>query len=106
MTIRREGSAQKVIGSSLDANVIIHCNQETAQFLEGFKDDLQTIFIVSGVEISQDGTGEFNFEEQGLSIDVVKATGEKCERCWMYSDTVGSHPEHPTLCSRCASVVE
>lgn len=101
-----EKRAAKVIGSSLDAKVIIHCNQETAQFLEGFKDDLQTIFIVSGVEISQDGTGEFNFEEQGLSIDVVKATGEKCERCWMYSDTVGSHPEHPTLCSRCASVVE
>jgi len=33
------------------------------------------------------------------------APGVKCERCWTWKETVGSHKEHPTLCARCAAVV-
>ena len=36
-----------------------------------------------------------------VGIKVEKATGEKCERCWMYSETVGDSQEYPTLCERC-----
>ena len=63
------------------------------------------MFIVSDVSVSVGGKGEFDFPEQGISIDVVKAAGEKCERCWIYSDTVGKNEEHPTLCARCAEVL-
>ena len=39
------------------------------------------------------------------SIVVEKADGEKCERCWSYSETVGQNEKHPTLCARCAEIV-
>lgn len=41
-----------------------------------------------------------------LAVSVTKAAGEKCERCWIYSDELGSDPEHPTLCPRCAAVMK
>ena len=40
-----------------------------------------------------------------MSVNVVKAEGEKCERCWNYRASVGSAPEHPTLCDRCIEAV-
>ena len=43
---------------------------------------------------------------EGLGVAAAHATGEKCERCWKYSSSIGSHAAHPTLCARCASVVE
>ena len=42
----------------------------------------------------------------GIAIAVSQAEGEKCERCWIYSDTVGEDEEHDTLCKRCSTVVE
>ena len=43
---------------------------------------------------------------EGLGVAAAHATGEKCERCWKYSADIGTHAAHPTLCARCASVVE
>ena len=40
------------------------------------------------------------------SVVVEKADGEKCERCWTISETVGTIEAHPTLCARCAEVVK
>jgi isoleucyl-tRNA synthetase len=42
---------------------------------------------------------------EGLLISVSKAKGRKCNRCWIYSPTVGENPEHPTICRRCAETV-
>ncbi|MBI3634989.1 MAG: hypothetical protein HY216_02065, partial [Candidatus Rokubacteria bacterium] len=44
-------------------------------------------------------------EIPGLVIDVGKAPGRKCERCWMFSERVGEHADHPTLCERCVPVI-
>ena len=96
---------EKVIGKSLEAKVILHCSGELASFLETVKDELAAAFIVSQVELS-DGAGETASDMEGLSITVQKADGEKCERCWAYSTTVGECEEHPTLCARCAAVVK
>jgi isoleucyl-tRNA synthetase len=41
----------------------------------------------------------------GLFISVAKAKGQKCNRCWIYSPTVGENAEHPTICVRCAETV-
>jgi isoleucyl-tRNA synthetase len=41
-----------------------------------------------------------------MAITVVPAQGQKCERCWIYSDTVGQDASHPALCKRCSDVVE
>lgn len=63
------------------------------------------VFIVSQVEIKEGAEGDFAGDVAGLKVTVAKADGQKCERCWIYSDTVAQCAEHPTLCARCAKVL-
>lgn len=101
--------ADKFIGASLEAKVIIHVNSDTSLHakLDSYSDILAKVFIVSGVEIVDGGSGEFksDFMADNLSYDVAKADGEKCERCWIYSKSVGKNALYPTLCDRCAEEV-
>lgn len=83
----------KTIKSSLEAKVVLSASNEKLDFLKKAENELASAFIVSEVEIIE-GSDE-------LEIKIEKAHGEKCERCWVISDTVGSNSEHPTLCSHC-----
>ena len=85
----------KTIKGSLEAKVILAASGEKLEFLKKAENELAAAFIVSEVEIVE-GNNE-------LEITIEKAEGEKCERCWSISKTVGSNSEHPTLCSRCCS---
>lgn len=96
---------EKVIGKPLEAKVTLYADGELADFLKSELESLPEIFITSAVEIA-DGEGEFKGEVKGLSITVNKADGEKCERCWKFSDTVGQDSEHPTLCAHCAETMK
>lgn len=96
--------ADKVIGKSLEADVIIYANEEKSQSIADFIDELPEIFIVSKVELKE-GKGEFDGELEGITIDVIKATGKKCDRCWKFDESVGTHSDHPTLCDRCHNVI-
>ena len=96
----------KVIGASLEAKVTLFCDKELYGFAKSVEGELPGALIVSQVEILNEGTGDFKGDLNGLTVSVGKASGEKCERCWMYSDTVGQNPEHPTLCARCAGIME
>lgn len=95
---------QKVIGKSLEAKILLGAQGELFDFLMEIRDSLAEIFIVSAVEVT-DARYDFKGEVDGLSIAVAKADGEKCERCWTYSSTVGTDNTHSTLCSRCAHVM-
>lgn len=101
---------EKVIGSSLEAQVVLHASPDRARFLQRYEQDLPTLFIVSQVTveevetISADGSLAVD-SSLGVSVNVTKADGEKCERCWNYRPTVGVHSEHPTLCDRCVEAV-
>lgn len=96
----------KVIGSSLDAKVTLYAKGESYEFLKDSVEDLKSIFIVSDIEISDDGIGKFKAEQvKDLSLTIMHAYGEKCERCWVYSDTVGKDMDNPTICARCASIL-
>lgn len=96
--------AEKVIGSSLEASVTITAG-DSYDKLEAVKELLPAVLIVSKVEIEKDGAPEFTGDTTGLGFTVKKAEGEKCERCWIYSDEVGCSHDHPTLCKRCAETV-
>lgn len=96
----------KVIGKSLEAKVVLHCEGELYDFVKAMEADLPTIFIVSQVEIDKTIRDDLDCDVDGLGISIEKADGEKCERCWVYSDTVGKDANHPTLCARCASIVD
>jgi len=92
---------EKVIGKSLEAKVIITvADEKTAERLNSYT-ELKDVFIVSAVEIQ---TGEVS-GDTGMNITIEKASGNKCERCWCYSEEVGKITLHPTLCKRCAGVV-
>ena len=92
---------EKVIGKSLEAKVIITvADEKTAERLNSYT-ELKDVFIVSAVEIQ---TGEVS-GDTGMNVTIEKASGNKCERCWCYSEEVGKITLHPTLCKRCAEVV-
>jgi len=99
----------KIIGHSLNAKVTIYADGNDYDFIKSIEGDLMTIFIISDFELRKlDEAPEdaFNGENtKGIKVVVTQASGKKCERCWMFSETVGSDKEHPTLCSRCAAVV-
>ena len=97
--------ADKRIGKSLEAKVALYCKGELLDFLKQHESELSAIFIVSQVELAE-GEGSVKGEAvDGLSLEILPAQGEKCERCWMFSETVGNSQEHKTLCERCAQVV-
>ena len=96
---------EKIIGKPLEAKITLHADGELADFLKSEVDALPEIFITSAVEVA-DGKGEFAGDVAGLSVTVSKAEGEKCERCWKFSDTVGQDSEHPTLCRCCADTMK
>ena len=96
----------KVIGASLEAAVDLYAEGELFSFLHGQMDILPEICIVSAVALHEEVGGEYKSEEQPLGVSVRHADGEKCARCWKYTDTVGSNSAHPTLCGRCAGIVK
>jgi len=75
----------KTISASLEAKVIIHTNKELDEAL------LERLFIVSKVTI---------IKSDDFQIEVAKADGDKCQRCWKYEDSLTEN-----LCSRCQEVV-
>ena len=76
------------------------------ELLNNYKKDLAFIFIVSSVSLAKEAEAPADaFASdviQGLKIAAGPATGVKCGRCWMYSETVGTVKEHPEICGRCA----
>lgn len=102
-----EARKAKLIGNSLSAAVHLYPDQETQQFLSGF-DRLDLLFIVSAVHVHEAGAAipEDAHAYKGMSVSISVAEGEKCERCWIVTPEVGHHEAHPSLCKRCAEVLE
>ena len=96
--------ANKEIGLSLAAKVTLFVEGDEFEFLKGQEELLKEIFIVSDVEICANRRNAD--EEVAIGVKVETAEGEKCERCWMISKTVGENPEHPTICHRCAENIK
>ena len=93
-----EARTEKVIGHSLNAKVTLYAKPEEYAFLQENKDILMTVFIISDLQIEKDNRKEGD----KVGVKVEMAEGEKCERCWMYSTTVGEDKENPTICHRCS----
>lgn len=97
----------KTIGNSLDAAVELHAEGEALEILKGVEEHLATLLIVSQAKLVEGvSEGKEKTEREDLSVTVMTAEGEKCERCWNYSSTVGEDHDHATLCARCAAVMK
>ena len=91
------------IGSGLEARVILAASDDNyRKLIRENLGALRYIFIVSGVE-SKDAPDKNEDVEPDIpvAIYIEKAKEAKCERCWNYSEAVGTFKDHPTLCERC-----
>lgn len=96
----------KFVRSSLEAGVGIYANGKIRDLITDNLDLLKAISIVSDMEILKEPPEgqEYTFKSsdiEGLVVDVHKARGMKCERCWTYRTTVGGNKDYPTVCHRC-----
>ncbi len=98
--------AEKRIGQSLEAKVVLQVPANLQALLAQYQDLLPAYFIVSQVEL-RDQLDDGHAAEQipDLKILIQAAEGEKCDRCWNYATTVGETAEHPTVCARCAAAL-
>jgi isoleucyl-tRNA synthetase len=100
----------KFIGNALEAKLVFYLLDEEFNLLQAYKNFLPTLFIVSDVEIYPSGqkTGEAyeSTEIKNMFIKVEKALGQKCERCWNWSESVGKFKDHPQVCERCYNAIK
>ena len=97
-----EARNNKLIGTGLEAQVAITASDPLYSLLQRHAGELRYLFIVSAVTLAQgsgNGTG-------GVHVEVKKADGVKCDRCWNYSTHVGEDREYPTVCERCSAVLK
>lgn len=111
----------KMIGSSLDAKVLLYVSdEELRKQLSAFNpsdslsgnrvDELRYLFLSSQVELvdllKAIEKTNYKSELETLGVGIVKADGEKCDRCWNYSIHVGEFSNDPTLCERCDAALK
>jgi isoleucyl-tRNA synthetase len=119
--VMEEARQNKAIGSSLDAKVLLDLvDSELKNRLAEFNpsdslnpqsvDELRYFFLASQVELVNNldaiESSEYKSQSDTVSIAIVKADGEKCERCWNYSLSVGSFADHITICDRCNAALK
>ena len=97
-----EARNQKLIGKALEAKVALTASDPVYTVLDRYKEQLRYLFIVSQVSLQKAGSGN---SSGGVSVQVDKADGKKCERCWNYSTRVGEDPDYPTICERCRDAI-
>ncbi len=104
--LRQEG----LTGHSLDSRVTIYADASAMQRLKGLNADLRAVFIVSQLLLEPLENAPADSarvpELEGVAIKVEKAHGEKCARCWIYTEELGQDAEYPDLCPRCAEVIK
>lgn len=94
------------IGNSLEAAVALGADGELGGLLQRHLADLPALFIVSKVDLGKPGAGARASERwPSLKIEVTRAPGRKCERCWLYTEDQGEEPAYPGICARCASAL-
>ncbi len=94
-------SEDKIIGSSLEADVLITGN--SLDILKKYENELSDLFIVSHAFVEQNS--DFNsiskYTQDEYTVDVQKAVGEKCQRCWKYRNL-----NEDGICADCMEAIE
>ena len=96
-----EKRKDKVIGTSLGAKLVLTASGPVARLLDAHRSDLPMLFIVSDLDLrlgSLDGPDD-------VRVEVEKAAGIKCERCWRMVPGTSPEPEWAGLCPRCVDAL-
>ena len=105
-TAQEEARAQKIVGSSLQSSVVLKIPESASELFDRYEDELDSIFVVSSVDINGEVEGEWKFSAEfdapgGKGIAYVLPPKEaKCPRCWRYAA-----PAEDNLCKRCEAAV-
>jgi len=101
-----ESRKQGLLGTSLEAKAVIYAAGETMGLLRGMEEQLPAVLITSAVEIrdldSFAGVRELTGD---VEVEVQRAQGGKCQRCWNYSSSVSADSEEPGVCDRCEAAL-
>ncbi len=99
---------RKEIGNSLEADLYLRLSGEFSGVLDGFlPEEIADIYLVSHVYFGEGQDVLERYEDEGgrIVVDVVRASGVKCERCWKINESVGGNPDGEPVCSRCYKVL-
>jgi isoleucyl-tRNA synthetase len=107
--LRQDGK----IGSSLDADVTVYCDEGLLRSLEMLSEELRFILITSEATLAKleeapDGVAMVSLQgdTHEFAIQAVPSEHAKCVRCWHHRPEVGSLEKHPELCGRCVDNVD
>ncbi len=118
--VMEQARSGKAIGASLEAKLLLHvADVALAEQLAAFNpseslvgngvDELRYLFLASQVELLPNADAitalDYHSVNEAVAVGIVTATGEKCDRCWNYSETVGQLADDPTLCDRCGAAL-
>ena len=103
------------LGSSLEASVRVDISDSKlqsaiewlAQSESNNVDVLRDWLLVSSLQIGGEPWAEVLVSEDNdlASVEIAKARGFKCERCWHYEIEMSKNQSHPNLCKRCEKVI-
>jgi isoleucyl-tRNA synthetase len=93
--------SQKFINASLEAKIRLHAKAPYLELLQTHAKDLPSLFIVSQVEVLPFDASADPANPKPFQVEVLRADGAKCERCWNYSTHVGENQRYPGVCERC-----
>ena len=96
------------IGSALDANIVIYADVDWLSTLQKLGDELHFVFITSAAQVlplTQAPATVVATQIDGIALEIMPSSDEKCARCWHRVADVGQHAEHSELCGRCVTNV-
>ncbi|WP_281560158.1 isoleucine--tRNA ligase [Thalassomonas sp. RHCl1] len=99
----------KIVGKALEAEVKLYATTDLADKIKMLGEELRFVLITSKASVEQVDSAPENAvatEIEGLWLSVTPSNGSKCERCWHYTDDVGSNEQYNDLCGRCITNVE
>ncbi|MDD6214827.1 MAG: class I tRNA ligase family protein, partial [Firmicutes bacterium] len=94
---------EKIIGKSLDAEVTVYAKGEMYDFLKSIEGDLAELFITSKATIEPDENAKDAFCGDVVKVKVKASEYEKCGRCWVHSETVGTIEGFDGICADCVA---
>jgi isoleucyl-tRNA synthetase len=98
-----EARRQKFIGAPLEARVLLNAGAGLYPLLAEYAPSLPELFIVSQVQVAQ---ASALTQASSCEIQIERADGLKCERCYKYTTDTGVDPRFPSICAACAGVVK
>ncbi|UQS86442.1 isoleucine--tRNA ligase [Nicoliella spurrieriana] len=99
---------QKLIGKASEAKLSLYLNEKDQQLLQDLNTNVKQDLLVSQLEVKdyQEAPSDADKYGDDVAMTVEKAEGDVCERCRLTTKDVGSDPDYPEFCQRCAAIVK